>query len=315
MALALAGSLPSAAATLTVTNTSDSGPGSLRNAIQTANPGDTIQFNLPNPSTITLTSGPLIINTSLTITGPGATQLAVNGNHNSTVFSMSLGSTVTISGLTIQNGTAVDGGGIANFATLTVLNSTLSGNSASFFGGGIYNTGMLTVMNSTLSGNSATDASGGGGGIENTFDNKLTVTNSTLSGNSAVLQGGGIDNSGTITIVNSTLTGNSASSGGGITSFNDRPFDIKGTLLAKNGSGGNCYINSTVTSLGYNISDDGTCSFSGTGDENSVVTGAGLTPKAYRITVALHKPSLFCPPAQPWIIFPSPTAPTPITIG
>src|SRR6516162_8242272 len=59
--------------TLTVTSTADSGPGTLRADIAAAQPGDTIVFS---PSlagqTITLTSGELVVNKSLTIQGPGA---------------------------------------------------------------------------------------------------------------------------------------------------------------------------------------------------------------------------------------------------
>ena len=57
---------------------------------------------------------------------------------------------------TVGNGVA-DGGGIYNTGTLTVQNSTLSGNTTggNGSGGGIYNTGTLTVQNSTLSGNTS----------------------------------------------------------------------------------------------------------------------------------------------------------------
>jgi len=75
------------AATLTVTNTDDSGAGSLRQAILDAAAGDTVDFNLSGcPCTITLTSGELIIDKSLTIQGPGASQLTVSGGNGSRVF-------------------------------------------------------------------------------------------------------------------------------------------------------------------------------------------------------------------------------------
>lgn len=67
----------SSATTLTVTTHDDGGPGSLRDAIATAELGDTIVFDLPNPDTITLTTGNLLIDKSLTITGPGADMLTV----------------------------------------------------------------------------------------------------------------------------------------------------------------------------------------------------------------------------------------------
>ena len=63
---------PAKAATITVTNTLDSGPGSLRQAVLAASPGDTVAFESPTfsvPLTITLTSGHIEITKSLIIDG------------------------------------------------------------------------------------------------------------------------------------------------------------------------------------------------------------------------------------------------------
>ena len=106
-----------------------------------------------------------------------------------------------------------NGGGVYSAGTMTLTNSTLSGNSADDGGGGICNSGTLAVANSMLWENSA--KSRGGGAI--CSSGMLTVTNSMLSGNSADDDGGGIYTSGTLTITNSTIAGNSASRfGGGI---------------------------------------------------------------------------------------------------
>jgi hypothetical protein len=117
---------------ITVTNTNDSGPGSLRQALADANDGDTINF-AAWPGTIGLTSGELLVARSITIAGPGAENLAVNGNAKNRVFHVT-GGNVTISGLTVTNGNASGiqrGGGIYNdHSTLTVNNSTINGNVA-----------------------------------------------------------------------------------------------------------------------------------------------------------------------------------------
>ena len=167
---------------------------------------------------------------SVAISGPGADQLSVDGNAASLVFYINSGLTVTISGLTVTNGSADNGSGIYNdHSDLTVSSSTVSGNSASY-GGGICNDGSfnfgfasLTINNSTVSGNSASVIGGGifnfgAGGFVG-----LTINNSTVSGNSATSggDGGGIYNDGfdglaDLTINNSTVSGNSATSGGGI---------------------------------------------------------------------------------------------------
>ena len=81
------------AATLTVTSPADAGgtcPGAnctLRQAIATAAPNDTINFSLPANSTIALTSAELLINKNLTISGPGANLLTV---QRSTAFATPL---------------------------------------------------------------------------------------------------------------------------------------------------------------------------------------------------------------------------------
>src|SRR5262245_22724611 len=83
---------------IVVTNSNDSGPGSLRDALATANDGDTIDATGVS-GTILLTSGELQIIHGVTINGPGAGTLAVNGNGSSRVFENFVPHvTVTISG-------------------------------------------------------------------------------------------------------------------------------------------------------------------------------------------------------------------------
>jgi len=159
-------------------------------------------------------NGALKITANMDIVGPGASLLNIDGGKAAQVFSIK-GSNVTasISGLTIANGYSDDsrGGGIdLESGTLTVGNSTFSGNTSSF-GGGVDSTSTMTVSNSTFTGNSASE----GGGIENI--GTLTVNNSTFSGNTASM-GGGIGNRlATLMVSNSIFSGNTAaaSSSGG----------------------------------------------------------------------------------------------------
>src|SRR5207248_6035633 len=95
---------PNSTNSLTVTSTADSGAGTLRDALQHANRGDSIIFSLPMPATIALTSGELAVSNSVSILGPGPENLAVNGNYpvrTNRVFHIMRFLTVVIAGLTI----------------------------------------------------------------------------------------------------------------------------------------------------------------------------------------------------------------------
>jgi len=256
------GAIPADANIVPVTNTNDSGSGSLRQALAIANDGDTIDATGISGA-ISLISGELRVDKSVTINGAGADVLAVDGNAAGRVFFITLGETVTISGFTIRNGhVGNDAGGIDNEdgSTVTVTNCTLSGNSAGL-GGGMFNGGPLTIGSTTISDNSAAN----GGGIYNSGGGTTTITNSTVSGNTASF-GGGIFNIGMLAITNSTLSNNSASLGGGV--FNTETFQIGDTILNMGASGANIANFGTVTSLGYNLSsDDGEGVLTGPGDQ------------------------------------------------
>jgi hypothetical protein len=240
---------PAQAAPFSVTNTADSGEGSLRQAISDANASageDTINFD-PSLSGQTITLGsqlPIADGAGLTIDG-GSANITVSGNNAVRVLDVRSGAKLTLNNLTVANGR---------------IN----------FGGGIFNNGTLTVNNSTLSGNNANEdfGSGGGGGIWNAASGTATVSNSTLSGNSAQIAGGGIFNQGgTLTVSNSTLSGNSANNGGSLSS-NGGTVSLKNTIVANSPSGGNC--SGTITNGGYNLDSDGSCGF---GTANNSLSG------------------------------------------
>ena len=134
-------------ATITVTNTNDNGPGSLRQALANANNGDTINFAVTG--TISLFNGELIIGKNVTIAGPGADHLSIYASQQwgpQATFHVVSGKTVTISGLTISVG------GILNDeAILTVSNCVLSFNTIGLFNNAASNFGVIasvTIINS-----------------------------------------------------------------------------------------------------------------------------------------------------------------------
>ena len=78
--LALSAAVPGFAATDTVTSLADDGSaGTLRSVVAAAASGDTIAFSVSG--TITLTLGELYLSQNLTISGPGASSLAISGNN------------------------------------------------------------------------------------------------------------------------------------------------------------------------------------------------------------------------------------------
>jgi hypothetical protein len=209
--------------TLTVTNTLDSGKGSLRYEIAHASRNSTIVFAPGlDGQTITLTGGELDITTGLTIQGPGAGLLTVSGGNHSRVFDVTASAPVVLSGLTISSGTAFPGnaavpdwgrgGGVLNLGTLTLSGCVVSGNAADgpapSYGGGIYNAGTLTLTGCTVSNNHAIGdlAPAFGGGIYNA--GTLTLAGCTVTGNYGADGGGGVLNAGTLAVSSSTFSAN-----------------------------------------------------------------------------------------------------------
>jgi hypothetical protein len=211
----------------TVTNANDSGPGSLRGVIAAANSGDIISFDPSVTGAIVLTTGEVPITKSLTIVGPGRDVLAVSGNNASRVFSITAGSAVVVSGLTIRNGASASfGGGVYTAGVLTLINSAVLSNTAGS-GGGIFvesASGGLTLNSSTVAGNAANQGDGGGialgpGVTSTSGSGAMLLTNSIITGNSAASQGGGVSSTGPVTVTSSLIANNSAASGGGVSAF------------------------------------------------------------------------------------------------
>lgn len=267
-----------------VTNTNDSGDGSLRQALTNANAfasNDTITFTANGTITLLSNLPPILARGTLAITGNGAANTVISGNNQWQIF-LTLGTAVTIDGMTFANGqsyfgagienggtlfvtnctfsanSATHGGGILNWETLTVTDSSFSNNSASSNGGGIQNTGTLTVVNSTFSTNSADT----GGGIRN--EGTLMLTNSIFDRNSAKSAGGGLQSSGTVTVTNSTFNANSAPSyGSGIDNGgSDTDFTLYNSVVANSIGGFDC-SGVYVLVVQNSLIDDGSCGVEG----------------------------------------------------
>jgi predicted outer membrane repeat protein len=278
------------AAILIVTNTDDSGPGSLRDTIAAAGDGDTIQFDAAlKGQAITLTTSELQIQKKLAIEGPGADQLTVqrsaaSGTPAFSVFYIS--SKVSISGLTIANGNApFSGGGIAFGGagnTLTVANCIFSGNSAANKGGALacgeaQGTGpQLAIINSTFSDNTATSGGAidlGGSGFYFTQGCGTTIENSTITGNRASSLGGGICNRGGLWVQTSTISANESTDGGGIHNIGSVALvnsTISGNSASGEGGGIKSYGPQAITAPGTVTTTNTTIS------GNSASAGGGL---------------------------------------
>ena len=221
------------AATFTVTNTGDSnvpGSGSLRDAINSANATPTVAntINFSVSGTITLGSTlPAIANTSpgsLTIDGSGQA-ITVDGASMFRILTVNSGSTLNLGFLTLTKGSVgASGGG----------------------GGAIFNNGTMTITNSTFSGN---QAGGDGAAIENT-QGTLSVTNSTFSANQTV-GGGAINNAlglSRCSLKGSILTGNTGGNCGGPTAVTDAGYNISDDASCS--FGGTSKNNDTMLNLG-----------------------------------------------------------------
>ncbi|MGO8925802.1 MAG: choice-of-anchor Q domain-containing protein [Limisphaerales bacterium] len=168
-----------------VTNTNDSGEGSLRQAILDANASGGGEITFSNVTgTITLLSALPALAANITIAGPGTNLLTISGSNQFQIFCMNSGTTNTLSGLTIADGMMSNaseevymcGAGISNAGSLMLLNCvishcTLESSEGFVRGAGIYNAGDLVMRYCTVADCSTSpswDFDGdSGGGIAN----------------------------------------------------------------------------------------------------------------------------------------------------
>ncbi len=150
----------------------------------------------------------------------------------------------TIDGFTITGGSAQNGGGLSVFrSSPTIMNNTITQNSADTRGGGLYVSGFApAIAHNTFTRNSSATRGGGlylGSGSQ-------TITNNTVIGNTAADDGGGLYLYGsTATIVNTTITGNhTGGDGSGLYLYYSSPTVANTTITGNHtgADGGGLYL-------------------------------------------------------------------------
>ncbi len=233
---------------LTIANgNSASGAGGISNQGMLTLDSTTLMGNTGQAGAAITTGGTLTVtNSTFTSNVGGANGIA------GAIYSYA--GTTTVNGSTFAKNSAPFGGAISNAARMTVSGSTFTGNSAGQIGGGgilNFTGGTLTVRNSTLTGNSTT---GDGGGIAST-DGTTTIINSTITGNSTTHSGGGLANSATMILVNTIVAGNTSSNSATVA-------DIAGPIAASShnnliGTGGSGGLTNGTSGNKINVANPG----------------------------------------------------------
>ncbi len=250
--------------------------------LSTGTSGSPLAYSITTDGTIALCSGTWYANlevdaAELDVVGvDGSSAVVVDGASDDSVLSVVGGATVSVSGLTLQNGSSGYGGGIyVSNSELSATEVVLRSNTASTSGGGLYaynstialtactldsnaayyGGGLLadtdtdlTITTSTVSSNAATHS---GGGVYVYDGSTLNLTSSTVTSNTANYYGGGVEcESAEATITSSTVSSNSASyyNGGGI-EFYLCPASVTSSTISSNATGdygGGIYTNSDL---------------------------------------------------------------------
>ncbi|MFP6763694.1 MAG: choice-of-anchor Q domain-containing protein, partial [Planctomycetaceae bacterium] len=268
------------------------GNASLRAAIQEANslagrdiivlPSGTYTLSRIGTNEDAAFTGDLDVSSELLIMGAGAGRTVIDAADIDRVFDIRPGARLILTGVTIQNGTAVNGAGLRNSGTLELIDSTVTGNNAlgaaNSVGGGIGNaSGALTLTRVTVNQNTATV---NGGGLYNS-SGSIVITDSTFEDNSATNDGGGLSIfNGSLQLTDSTIRGNIAGIDGGGLSVEGADvtltrIDVQGNTAGGDGGGLNL-INSGTLRL-----------FENTVTGNTASTGFGGGIRNFGATLAV----------------------------
>jgi hypothetical protein len=239
-------SAPAGGVTVPVTSClDDNSTGTLRQVVGAAGDGDTVDLSALVCSSITLTQGAIAVTVpSLTLQGPSASALTIDGANAGRVLNHSGAGTLTVDHLTISHGQyagaatpALGGciytGGDINLTNSTVSNCSVGTATVGGFGAGIGAYGGATLTNAIIS---SADATSGGGGVF-AVNGAVSIAGSTISGNTGAAGAGVYSIYGDITVENSTISGNNAASlGGGMYSFYGQNMTVSNSTISGNTS-------------------------------------------------------------------------------
>lgn len=203
---------------------------------------DAIIFALPNPSTIDLTLGEIVVQAQVVILGPGPDRLTIQRSFDTGTPEFRLmrlvgggGTNLDMRGVTLKNGKAPQGGAIyVDQTTLRMTNVVITGNQAAD-GGGVYSYGGSTrITRSLFHSNTATGAGGAivfaAGAVQAP---ESVLSNSTITNNQAQSIGA-IGNARSLTLVNNTITHNSAADISGVSTLANGTTYVLNTIIGSN---------------------------------------------------------------------------------
>lgn len=249
-----------------VTTFDDSGPGSLREALSNANPGDFIFFNSNMVGTVFLDSRLPVIPDGVQISAVSSRFVRIERNspEQFRIFHLPASSSATIRGLTIANGNEPGGfgGGIYSQGNLHLIEVALESNQSAF-GGGLFSSELarLTMIRCLVM-NNQTEFSGAG--VYNLVNGNSRIDNTTFALNQAATFGGGLMSAsfgvdGAVNLRNNTFLDNSAQTGPGLYVQSSVPMPV--TLSSTLFEGPSPLVvaagNASIDSQGYNLSADG----------------------------------------------------------
>jgi hypothetical protein len=245
--------------------------------VQDDSTGDPIDVSQVSCSRITLTSGAIHATQDLTLFGPGAGLLAIDGNNNDRVITEDAdGASLAIYGVTLQGGYAqgLSGGCVYSSGPVILDEAVITGckvvgaggGPVYYSGGGVAVNGNLTVTDTRIVGNEVDTSTGGayGGGI---FVNagSASIVNSTISENTvhsavSISGGGGGWFRGALYMHNSTVSANSSQgTGGGIAVYpNVATIDdstISGNVASSGGGAFVTAISLSNSTVAFNVAD------------------------------------------------------------